>query len=183
MELADSEGVKLSLFCTEFNDLQIRRKNNEQFISKQILIFIIKGFQTIVFIFISTTFRPICPTAFFRCLSNSGTATELRTLLNPRRSPVLIPLVITVTYSCIISRLQSGLNLQSPYDFLLREPTPITVTQYAHLDNSEWIFGTYKLNVLTWLGLLLLCMIFFTCAHIQIFFLKINKLRLRNLDN
>ena len=42
--------------------------------------FIIKVFQTIVFIFIviSTTFRPICPPAFFRCLSNSGTFTELR---------------------------------------------------------------------------------------------------------
>ena len=38
------------------------------------------------------------------------------------------------------------------------------------LDNSEWIFGAYKLNVLTWLELLLLCRIFFTCAHIQIFF-------------
>ena len=45
------------------------------------MIFIIKGFRTIVFIFIviSTTFRPICPPAFFRCLSNSGTYTELRT--------------------------------------------------------------------------------------------------------
>ena len=45
------------------------------------MIFIIKGFQTIVFIFIviSTTFRPICPPAFFRCLSNSVTFTEHRT--------------------------------------------------------------------------------------------------------
>ena len=45
------------------------------------MIFIIKGFQTIVFIFIviSTTFRPICFQAFFRCLLNSGTYTELRT--------------------------------------------------------------------------------------------------------
>ena len=43
--------------------------------------FIIKGFRTILLIFIvnSTTFRPICPPAFFRCLSNSGTYTELRT--------------------------------------------------------------------------------------------------------
>ena len=46
-----------------------------------ILIFIIKGFQTIVFIFIviSTMFRPICPLAFFTCLSNSRTFIELRT--------------------------------------------------------------------------------------------------------
>ena len=44
-------------------------------------LFIIKGFQTIVFIFIviSTTFRPIYPPAFFRCLSNSRTYTEPRT--------------------------------------------------------------------------------------------------------
>ena len=46
-----------------------------------IFFFIIKGFRTIVFIFIviSTTFRPICVPAFFRCLSNSETFTELRT--------------------------------------------------------------------------------------------------------
>ena len=45
------------------------------------MIFIIKGFRTIVFIFIviSTTFRPICPPAFFRCQSNSGTDSELQT--------------------------------------------------------------------------------------------------------
>ena len=47
------------------------------------ILFIIKGFQTIFFIFIvtviSTTFRPICPPAFFRCLLNTGTFTELWT--------------------------------------------------------------------------------------------------------
>ena len=43
------------------------------------MIFIIKDFQTITFIVISITFQPICPLAFFRCLSNSGTFTELRT--------------------------------------------------------------------------------------------------------
>ena len=43
--------------------------------------FIIKGFRTIIFIFIviSTTFWPICHPAFFKCLSNLGTFTELRT--------------------------------------------------------------------------------------------------------
>ena len=52
-----------------------------KFLKRSLLIFIIKGFRTIVFIFIviSPTFQPICPTAFFRCLSNSGTFTELRT--------------------------------------------------------------------------------------------------------
>ena len=46
-----------------------------------LLIFIIKGFGTIVFIFIviSKAFWPICPPTFFRCLSNSGTFTELQT--------------------------------------------------------------------------------------------------------
>ena len=45
------------------------------------MIFIIKGFRTIVFvfIFISITFQPICPPAFFRCLSKSGIFTKLRT--------------------------------------------------------------------------------------------------------
>ena len=44
--------------------------------------FIIKGLRTIVFIFIviSTMFWTICPPAFFRCLLNSGTITELRTM-------------------------------------------------------------------------------------------------------
>ena len=43
------------------------------------MIFIIKGFQTIVFIFIviSTTFWLICTPAFFRCLLNLGTYIEL----------------------------------------------------------------------------------------------------------
>ena len=41
----------------------------------------IKGFRTIFFVFIvfSSTFRLICPPSFFRCLSNLGTFTELRT--------------------------------------------------------------------------------------------------------
>ena len=58
-------------------------------------IFIIKAFRTIVFIFIVIfkTFRPICPPAFFGCLSNSGTYTELRTtsFIESTGSPVLIP--------------------------------------------------------------------------------------------
>ena len=37
---------------------------------------------------------------------------------------------------------------------------PITVTLRVLRDNSEGIFGTYKFNVLTWLELLILCMIF-----------------------
>ena len=43
------------------------------------MIFIIKGFQTIVFnfIIISITFRLICPPAFYRYLSNLGTFMEI----------------------------------------------------------------------------------------------------------
>ena len=46
------------------------------------IFFISKDFRTIVFIFnvIFTTFRQVSPLAFFRCLSNSGTYTELRTM-------------------------------------------------------------------------------------------------------
>ena len=52
-----------------------------KFLRRSLMIFLIRGFRTIVFIFIviSITFRPICPPAFFRCLLNSGTFTELQT--------------------------------------------------------------------------------------------------------
>ena len=67
-------------------------------------VIIIKGFRTIVFNFIviSTTFRPICPPAFFRCFSNSGTYTELRTtsfIESTVGCAVLIPFAIT-GYKC-----------------------------------------------------------------------------------
>ena len=39
-------------------------------------------------------------------------------------------------------------------------------------DNSEWIFGTYKLNVLTWLELLLLRLIFYLCSYSDFLFLN-----------
>ena len=44
-------------------------------------VFIIKGFRTIVFVYIviSSMFQPICPPVFFRCLSNSRTYMELGT--------------------------------------------------------------------------------------------------------
>ena len=51
-----------------------------KFQRRSLLIFIIKGFRTIVFIFIviSTAFRPIYPPVFM-CLPKSGTFTELPT--------------------------------------------------------------------------------------------------------
>ena len=52
-----------------------------KFLRRSLMIFIIKGFRTIIFIFIviSTMFRPICLPAFFRCFLNSGTYTGLQT--------------------------------------------------------------------------------------------------------
>ena len=72
-----------------------------KFLRRSLMIFIIKGFRTIVFIFIviSIKFQPICPPASFGCLSNSQNF-ELRPLLNPRGSPVLIPLGITMDEWC-----------------------------------------------------------------------------------
>ena len=35
--------------------------------------------------------------------------------------------------------------------------------------SSQWIFGTSKLNVLTWLELLLLCMSFYLCSYSDFF--------------
>ena len=91
------------------------------------IIFIIKRFQIIVFIFIviSTIFRPIYPLAFFRCLSNSGTFTELRTTpfiesTGVACSDSVCHDWVRVKYSYIVTRLQSGLNLQPPDDCLLR---------------------------------------------------------------
>ena len=58
----------------EFNSLS-------KFLRWSLMIFIIKGFRYIIFIFIviSTRVWQICPPAFLRCLSNPGTDTELRT--------------------------------------------------------------------------------------------------------
>ena len=108
-----------------------------KFLRRSLLIFIIKDFQTIVFIvIISTTFRPIRPPAFFRCLSNSGTFTELWTTtfiettgvtcsdsVSHNRVQVLsIPVLLLASSEDWTSNLQMIVSLK------LREPTPITVT-------------------------------------------------------
>ena len=86
-----------------------------EFLRRSLMIFIITGFQTIVFIFIviSTTFRPICPSAFFRCfLSNSGTYTELRTTSFTESTGVACSDSVShnVKYSCIVTRQQNTLR-------------------------------------------------------------------------
>ena len=84
--------------------------------------FIINSFWIIVFIFIviSITFRPIHPLTFFRCLSNSGTFTKLQTTPFIKPMGVACSDSVSHKYSCIVTRLHSGLNLQPPDDCLLR---------------------------------------------------------------
>ena len=71
----------MSTFAGLFNAEVSRFYPSNYIVSNYLFFFITKGFPTIVFIFIviSTTFRPICPPAFFRPFSNSGTFLELRT--------------------------------------------------------------------------------------------------------
>ena len=76
--------IKFICFFNLYNPYLIINENISlklsEFLRQNLMIFIIKGFQTIVsiFIVISTMFWPICPPTFFRCLSNSGTYIELR---------------------------------------------------------------------------------------------------------
>ena len=105
---------------------------------------VFSGIPRWIFIFfIFLTFRPICPPI---CLSNSGTFTKLRTS----------SFITTIRIEPETSRWLSPLKL--------REPTPIDVSGQFRVN-----FWDLKFNILTWLELLLLCMIF-TSAHIQIFF-------------
>ena len=94
-----------------------------KFLRQSLLIFIIKDFRTIVFIFIviSTTFQPICHPVFFRCLSNSGTFTE------PRTTSFIETTGVACSDSVSHNRVQE-----------------LSIPVCVLLDNSEWIFGTYK---------------------------------------
>ena len=143
------------------------------FLRQSLMIFIIKGFLTIVFIFIviSTMFWPICSPAFFRCLSNSGTYTELQT------TSFTESMGITCSDSINHNQVQvlriSVLLLACCQDWTsrwlspkrLREPTPIIIMLCVLLNSLEWIFETYKLKAHTWLGLRLSCMIFYLRSY------------------
>ena len=77
----DSSLLLFFLLCWTLEKKPLILKNlMPKFLKRSLVIFIIKSFRTIIFIVISTTFRPICPPAFCKCLSNSGTFTELRTM-------------------------------------------------------------------------------------------------------
>ena len=68
--------------------------------NERIKLFIIQGFRTIVFIFILTTFPPICPPSGDFCRTREPTQNfEPRPLFNSRRLLALIPLTIT-GYKC-----------------------------------------------------------------------------------
>ena len=113
-----------------------------------VLTFIIKGFQTIVFIFIviSTMFRLICPPAFFWWLSNLGTYTELHTTsfiesigvtcfdsISHNRVQVLsIPVLLLACSQDWTCNLQMIVSLEA------REPTPITGDCWFNPD-CKWV--------------------------------------------
>ena len=130
-----------------------------------VILFIIKGFRTIVFIFIviSTMFWPMCPPAFFRCLSNSGTFTELRT--TSFIESIGVSCSDSVCYNrvqvlSIVTRVQSELDLQPTDDCLLRsfgnQPLYYVCCWTVQSEFLELI----NLMFLLWIGWLLLCMIF-----------------------
>ena len=68
------------------------------------LVFIFKGFQTIVFLFIviSTTFRPICPPTFFMCLVSKFLRRSLMVfIIKGFRTIVFIFIIISRTFQPI----------------------------------------------------------------------------------
>ena len=71
------------------------------FLRRSLMIFIIMGFRTIVFIFIifSTTFRPICPPAFFMCLlSKFLRRTLMIFIIKGFRTIVFIFIIFSTTF-------------------------------------------------------------------------------------
>ena len=117
-----------------------------KFLKQSLMTFIIKGFRTIVFIFIviSTTFRPICPPAFFRCLSYSRTYTELRTTFFIESTGVACSDSISHNRVRVLSI--PVLLLACSQDWTcrwlspkkLREPTLITVTPCGQFGVNFW---------------------------------------------
>ena len=144
-----------------------------KFLRRSLLIFIIKCFRTIVLIFIvvSTTFRPMCPPAFFGCLSNSRTFMVLRTTsfiestwiscsdsISHNWVQVLsIPVLLLACSEDWTYNLQMIVSLEAflPVYFTTTARdgvnTVLGLVEFRWwLDNSEWIFGTYKLYIERW---------------------------------
>ena len=122
------------------------------------IIIIIKVFRTIVFIFIviSTTFRSICPPVFFRCLSNSGTFTEFRTT----------SFIETTGVACSDSVSQNRVQVLSIPVYYSPVVKIEPATFGGHISRNV-VEITIKMKTIVRKTLMI----------------KINKLRLRNLDN
>ena len=91
---------------------------------------------------------------------------ELRPLLNHL---FWVRYSVKYSYSPAV-RIETATLGNQDWNCKLREPTPITIMLCVQLDSLECIFGTYKLNVLTWLGLLLGMYIFYLCSYSDYFF-------------
>ena len=75
-----------------------------KFVRRSLMIFVIKGFRTIVFIFIviSATFRPICLPTFFSCLLSKFLRRSLMIfIIKGFRTIVYIFIVISVTFRSV----------------------------------------------------------------------------------
>ena len=120
-------------------------------------IFIIKVFRTIVFIFIviSTTFPPICPPAFFGCLSNSATFTELRTTSFIETTGVACSDTVSHNRVQVLSISVLLLACSEDWTCNLRMIVSLEAQEtnsyncYAMCPAGQWILGYYKLNVLS----------------------------------
>ena len=148
----------------------------------------LRFFWTIVFIFIviSTTFRLICPPAFFKCLSNLGTFTELRTTsfiettgvacsdsVSHNRVQVLsIPILLlncsedwTCNLQMIVSLEAQGTNAYNRY--------AMCPAGQKHLKKVGGHIGRNVVEITIKMKTIVR----------KTLMIKINKLRLRNLDN
>ena len=92
----------------------------------------------------------LCPPVFFRCFFQTQKPTrnfELCSLLNPWGSPVLISLAITgYKCSCVVTRLLSGLNLQSSDDCLLWRDFYETSTRPTQNTKSFQLLYVFQLQ-------------------------------------
>ena len=136
-------------------------------------IFIFKGFRTSVFIFIviSRKFRPLCPPAFFRCLSNSGTFTELRTTSFIESTGVAYSDSISHNQVQVLSIPVLLLACSQDWTCYLR--MIISLEASKHRKKAGGHIGRNVVEIT----------INMKTINLKPFMIKIIKLRLRNLDN
>ena len=123
-----------------------------KFLRRNLVIFIIKGFRTIVFIFIviSTTFRLICPPAFFGCLLSKFLRRSLLIfIINSFWTIVFIFIVIYTTFwsicppaffRCLLSK------------FLKRSLVIFIIKGFrTHLCTYFFFFLSRGINIVNWI--------------------------------